>query len=126
VPLDSIPHLLDFLWSWKRLGDEDGPKEYVERNSKTDDDFISVMRGLRGVMAASGRVFRPITPPETEPFLDREAARSRLKQMAERDGTHSADALELLGDMRIGDEHFRPRQETFFAGGAPKTTYDPS
>lgn len=119
VPLDSLPYLLDFLWSWRRLDDENGPRLYVERHIAAQDEFLAVMRGLRSWMY-SDKAYRPINRPDTEPFLDGDAARLRLQTIAGKGGEAAELARELLQDMRIGDSNYREGQETFFADGSEK------
>ncbi len=119
VPLDALPYLLDFLWSWRRLGDEAGPRLYVERHIAAQDDFLAVMKGLRSWMY-SDKAYRPINRPDTEPFLDVDAARRRLEMIAGKGGEAAEIARELLEDMRIGDSNYREGQETFFADGKDK------
>ena len=119
VPLDTLPYLLDFLWSWRRLGDENGPRLYVERHTTAQDDFLVVMKGLRSWMY-SDKAYRPINRPDTEPFLDGDAARLRLEMIASNGGEAAELARELLDDMRIGDSNYREGQETFYADGNEK------
>jgi len=117
VPLYELPYLLDFLWSWRRLGDEEGPRLYVQRHMVSDGEFLDVMRGLRSWMSTADRAFRPINEPDTAPFIDREQARSRLRRIANEGGSSAELANTLLGDMQVGDENYRPNQETFFSPG---------
>ena len=118
VVLDSLPFLLDFLWSWYRLGDEDGPRRYIERHTISDDEFLKVMSGLRSWMWTSEQAFRPINNPDTKPFIDREMARSRLQQIAGRSESRADLARDLLEDMRVGDSNYRDGQDTFFNEGS--------
>ena len=125
VSLETLPYLLDFLWSWHRLGDEEGPRLYVERHIVSDDEFLAVMYGLRSWMFANDRAFRPINAPDTRPFIDRELARSRLQRIESEAGSSAKLATSLLEDMRIGDQNYREDQETFFSEGKEKR-YSPS
>jgi hypothetical protein len=125
VPLHTLPYLLDFLWSWRRLGDENGPRLYVERHTAAQDEFLAVMRGLRSWMYTDKAAYRPINRADTQPFLDGEAARKRLEIIATQGGDSAELAQELLQDMRIGDSNYQDGQETFFADGDEKR-YSPS
>jgi hypothetical protein len=124
VPLDTLPYLLDFLWSWRRLGDENGPRLYADRHTVAQDEFLAVMMGLRS-WPYSDKAYRPINRPDTEPFLDGDAARQRLELIAGNGGAGAELASELLQDMRIGDSNYREGQETFFADGSDKR-YSPT
>ena len=115
--LEALPYLLEFLWSWRRLGDEDGPRLYVERHIVSDEEFLVVMGGLRSWMFTADQAFRPINEPDTKPFIDRETARSRLQRIAGEGGSAGELANRLLEDMRMGDENYREDQETFFNEG---------
>jgi len=120
TPLESLPYLLEFLWSWRRLGDEDGPRLYVEHHIVSDEEFLAVMKGLRSWMFTADQAFRPINEPDTRPFIDREQARSRLQRIAREGGSSAELASKLLEDMRVGDKHYRVNQETFFSDGSEK------
>ncbi len=88
----SLPDLPSYLFGWMNIAGNDDAKAWAESNSKTDHEFLKLLRRMRGWMI-SDKVYYPLSQSTVSPFLDWDASVERLQAML--GGEFDAQARDL-------------------------------
>lgn len=96
---------LNLLFAWRQAGDHEGPKALIEEHATSSAGLIEALNGMTNIRGSSDRGnYSILTRENIEGFLDFDAARARISELAAGDGplAQSASALKQAFD----NDHF--------------------
>lgn len=77
------PAPLQMLYCWLQLGDVERLKAFMNEATSSDEAFIRTLNGMRNWVSSSSKgVYFPVSVHNIRPFLDADAAKARLEQLA--------------------------------------------
>lgn len=96
----STPRPISLLFAWRQMGDPDGPSQLMSRNSVTDEGLVQSLEALTNIQRHNGSEVIALSRENVSPFLDYNAALSRLVGLSEQGSSISprADALLKASD----------------------------
>lgn len=107
VELMRVPDLLNLLYAWRQADYPDEAREWVEKQTATDEGLLVFLSHVRSWMNVNGVQFYPLKRRDLENFLDFELAMRRLQVIALDNQASSAQralASELLTAAKQGDD----------------------
>lgn len=97
--LRKAPNLIRLLYGWEQAAGNDDAKNWVQANTQSDDDLLAMLARARGLKSGSYGIQYPLTRREIGHFLDYDAARQRVRDIADHpdaNANHRRLAAELL------------------------------
>lgn len=102
--LGEIPDSLGLLFAWRQGGDKIGPREFVQKNIKTDSDLVDMLETMTSTVSSSNRgSYQVLNRNNLEPFLDYGAVLERIKSLS-KNSKLGERAKNLLAAFDAGDE----------------------
>jgi predicted KAP-like P-loop ATPase len=79
----AVPSPLSLLFAWRQGGDEEGPKNLISINIKTDEALLRTLEALSSTVTSSGRgKYEVLKRGNLEPFLDYDLTKERINELA--------------------------------------------
>lgn len=101
--LMQLPKLSAFLFGWRDICGEDGPRKWIQQATIEDIGFLKVLNSLRS-WAMSDHVYYPLHRSSVEAFLDLNNVTQRLEALAS--GEHRVMAEALQEALRQGSDQY--------------------
>lgn len=98
--IEDLPDVSTYLFGWRDIIGDDGPKAWVAEISESDSGFLRILNHLRS-WAISDRVYNPLHKSEVSAFMDYDAAVKRLAAL--QDGVHDELVRELQTALEQAD-----------------------
>ncbi|PIW55837.1 MAG: hypothetical protein COW16_04065 [Sphingomonadales bacterium CG12_big_fil_rev_8_21_14_0_65_65_10] len=96
---------LNLLFAWRQAGDEEGPRALIEEHSATSAGLIEALTGMTSIRTSSDRgSYSVLTRENVGGFLDFDAARAKISELAASDGPLAQTATALK--QAFGDDSF--------------------
>ncbi|MER9489668.1 KAP family NTPase [Mesorhizobium sp. M0563] len=76
------PRPLSLLFAWQQAGDNEGPRQLLRANIKSDEGLLLTIDGLTSQISSSDRgIFNVLKKQDIEPFLDYDEVTRRVKAL---------------------------------------------
>lgn len=106
--LRKVPNLISLLYDWEQAAGNHDAKNWARANTQSDDDLLAMLGRARGWTSGSYGVQYPLKREDIGHFLDYDATRQRVREIADRpdaNANHRSLAAELLVAFAQGDDH---------------------
>lgn len=90
-----VPFLMSFLYGWAQSGDDQGARDWVAEQTRTDQALLNFLDKCRSWRSSNDVVSFPLKRSDVGYFTDMAALESRLAALAAKKGKHGVAARRL-------------------------------